>query len=110
MKARRQYAPSNTLRDVFFCQASGLMMREFFECVQWSGTIDFRSTGAMAAPYVRLKAQSTVAAIAVWIRHGWGGLTLLQFWTKQIQTICARLLGLSRISLIRVTITQKREV
>ena len=104
MRARRQYAPSDTPRDVSDGAVSGLMMREFFERVQWSGTIDFRSTGAMAAPYVRLKTQSTVATVAVWIRHGWGGLTLLRFWTKQIQTICAGRLDPSRISLIRVTI------
>jgi hypothetical protein len=104
MSVRRQYAPRDIPRDASDGRTSGLTVREFFERVQWSGTIDFRSTGAMAAPSVRLKTQSTVAAIAMWIRHGWGGLTLLQFWTRRIQTICARRLGPSRISLIRVTI------
>jgi hypothetical protein len=90
MRVRRQQAPSDTPRDVSDGRASGLMVKEFFErvirariaVVQWSGTIDFGLTGAMAAPYVRLKAQITVAAIAVWIPRGWGGLTLLKVWTK----------------------------
>jgi len=65
MRVRRQYAPC----DASDGRVSGLMVRELFERVQWSGTIDFGSTGAMAAPYVRLKTQSTVA-VALWIRHG----------------------------------------
>jgi hypothetical protein len=91
MRVRRQHAPSVTPRDVSDGRASGLMVRECFEwvigagiaVVQWSGTIDFRSTGAMAASYVRLKAQITVAAVAVWLPRKWGGLTLLKFWTKR---------------------------